>query len=51
LRIATKRRMFRKLIANNFKEKSLNSYLGMLSHGNEYKLRKRITHLRHGVDV
>lgn len=42
LRGATRKRMFRK-IKNNPKEESLNSYLGLLSHGNAKKLRLMIT--------
>ena len=42
LRTATKKRMFRKLKENNYKKESLNSYLGMLSHGNGYKLELKI---------
>lgn len=42
LRTATKRRMFKKLIVNP-KEEVLYSYLGMLSHGNGWKLRQKIT--------
>ena len=43
LRSATKKRMFRKLKINNYKKQSLNSYLGMLSHGNAKKLKELIT--------
>lgn len=39
LRTATKKRMFRNLKGNEYKEESIQSYLGMLSHGNSYKLR------------
>jgi len=42
LRRSTKKRMFRKLKENNYKEESLNSYLGMLSHGNAKKLKELI---------
>ena len=38
LRTSTKRRMFRNLRDNNYKKESVNSYLGMLSHGEGYKL-------------
>ena len=38
LRTATKRRMFRNLKLNDYKEESVNSYLGMLLHGDGYKL-------------
>ena len=41
LRTATKRRMF-KNISENTKEETIESYLGMLSHGNTYKLRNFI---------
>ena len=41
LRSSTKRRMFRKLKENSNPE-SLNSYLGLLSHGNAKKLRLRV---------
>ena len=41
LRTATKRRMFRNLKQNNSKE-ILVSYLGLLKHGNTYKLVKKI---------
>ncbi len=42
LRSATKRRMFRN-IKQNAKKQTIQSYLGMLSHGNGYKLQKLIT--------
>ena len=42
LRNSTKKRMFRNLKQNDFKKESVNSYLGMLSHGNGYKLKERI---------
>ncbi len=41
LRTSTKRRMF-KNIKKNTKKETTKSYLGMLSHGNGYKLQKRI---------
>ena len=41
LRTATKRRMFRRLKQKHTKE-TLASYLGMLKHGNGYKIVKRI---------
>ena len=41
LRTATKKRMFRNL-NKNMKETSIESYKGMLSHGNAYKLKKQI---------
>jgi hypothetical protein len=41
LRTATKRRMFRN-INENLKPNTIQSYLGMLSHGNTYKLRQKL---------
>lgn len=43
LRTSTKRRMFRKLNKNQA-EQSLDSYLGLLNHGNTYKLTNNILH-------
>ena len=42
LRTATKRRMFRRLEANRGKPETVQSYLGLISHGNCQKLKKRI---------
>ena len=42
LRTTTKKRMFRNLILNQWKEKSANSYLGLMSHGNCRKLSFRV---------
>lgn len=42
LRQATKRRMFRKLKESSYKEESLCSYLGMISHGNAFKIKKEL---------
>ncbi|HUC88496.1 MAG TPA: reverse transcriptase/maturase family protein [Candidatus Paceibacterota bacterium] len=42
LRTATKKRMFRNLKKNNYKEESIQSYLGMLRHGDAKKLEKEI---------
>lgn len=42
LRTATKRRMFKKLKENNYKENSVNSYLGLLEHGNTFKIKNKI---------
>jgi len=44
LRTSTKRRMLKNL-KHNPKEESLQSYLGMLGHGNGYKLKKRLISL------
>lgn len=41
LRRATKRRMFKRILANP-KEETLNSYYGLLKHGNAKKLEKEI---------
>ena len=42
LRTATKKRMFRNIKANNRKKETIQSYLGMLSHGNTHIIRKAI---------
>jgi hypothetical protein len=42
LRTATKRRMFRNMRGSLDNEASLTSYLGMLSHGNSWHLRKQV---------
>jgi len=42
LRQVTKIRMFRKLKENNYKEESRNSYLGMISHGNTFKIKEQV---------
>jgi hypothetical protein len=42
LRNATKRRMFRNL-KDNPRPESLNSYLGLLGHGNAFKISKNIS--------
>ena len=44
LRTATKRRMLKRIIENP-KPESVNLYLGLISHGNSYKLRERIANL------
>jgi len=41
LRTSTKRRMFGRISANR-KEETLNSYLGLLGHGNTHLLKKEI---------
>lgn len=43
LRTASKRRMLKRLKKTPVKEETLNSYLGMLSHGNAHKLTKLIS--------
>lgn len=42
LRTATKKRMFKKLKTNDYKQDSLQSYLGMLSHGNTYIIKNKL---------
>lgn len=42
LRTATRKRMFRKLKENNYKEESVNSYLGFLRYGNCYKISTKL---------
>ncbi|MDQ1281929.1 MAG: RNA-directed polymerase [Patescibacteria group bacterium] len=42
LRTATKKRMFRKLKENNFKNESVQSYLGLLRYGNTFKIKNKI---------
>ena len=42
LRTATKRRMFRRIEETRGKKETVRSYLGLLSHGNGYKLRLKI---------
>jgi hypothetical protein len=45
LRTATKKRMFRNLKANQYKIESAESYRGMLSHGNAYKLSNKVVNM------
>jgi RNA-directed DNA polymerase len=42
IRTTTKRRMFKKLKQNNYKQESLQSYLGLLNHGNTHNLKTLI---------
>jgi retron-type reverse transcriptase len=42
LRTATKRRMMRNLKKNNYKKESVQSYVGMLEHGNGWKVEEKI---------
>ncbi|MCX6786407.1 MAG: reverse transcriptase/maturase family protein [Candidatus Kaiserbacteria bacterium] len=42
LRTATKRRMFRRIKEVSDKKETIQSYLGLLSHGNTYKLRQKL---------
>ena len=43
LRTATKKRMFRRIQEEDTKKERVNSYLGMLSHGNAYHMSRRVT--------
>ncbi len=45
LRTATKKKMFRNLLLNNRKDSTTQSYLGLLRHGNSYKLERGIIYL------
>lgn len=45
LRTTSKRRMFRRLKETEYREDTTGSYLGLLSHGNSQKLRKRVENL------
>lgn len=45
LRTSTKRRIFRRLTETNFKEETKQSYLGLLRHGDTFKIRKSIDFL------
>jgi RNA-directed DNA polymerase len=42
LRTATKRRMFSGIAAREGKEETVQSYLGLLSHGNTWKLKQEV---------
>ncbi len=42
LRTTTKKRMFRNIKAKDGKEETVQSYLGLISHGNSWKLRQKI---------
>ncbi|MFC1623606.1 reverse transcriptase domain-containing protein [Patescibacteria group bacterium] len=45
LRNITKRRMFKRIIEIKGKEETTESYLGLLSHGNTYKLQRKVIEL------
>lgn len=51
LRTATKRRMWRNLERNEYEEQSIQSYLGMLKHGNCFKLQNKLTQLSYSKDM
>ena len=42
LRTATKKRMFRKLFENGFKEESVQSYVGMMKWGSCFKINQKL---------
>ena len=42
LRSSTRKRMFRNLKNNNYKKESVDSYIGLLKHGNTYRLQGKI---------
>lgn len=42
LRTTTKKRMFKNIKAKNGKEETVQSYLGLISHGNSWKLQQKI---------
>lgn len=45
LRMTTKRRMIRRILSKNVKPETIQSYLGLLKHGNSTKLREKIENL------
>ena len=45
LRTATKHRMFRRIRETNNDEETVNSYLGLLSHGNAHKLAAQVSYI------
>jgi len=49
LRTATKKRMFRNIIKKAGKRETIQSYLGLLKHGNTEKIRKKV--VKHNVDT
>lgn len=49
LRTSSKRRMFRRIEEMSGKETSVQSYLGLLSHGNTYKLSKKVSSMANCV--
>ena len=42
LRTVAKRKMFRNILAQNYKKEVVQSYLGLISHGNTYKIKQNI---------
>jgi hypothetical protein len=51
LRKATKRRMFRTIKEKDFKEETVQSYLGLLTHGNGHKLSEQVERLRESAKL
>ena len=45
LRTATKRKMFRNIVKSEGKTETIQSYLGLISHGNTIKLKQKILDL------
>ena len=45
LRTTTKRKMFRNILAQGFKEEVVQSYLGLISHGNTRKIKDKVLSL------
>jgi hypothetical protein len=45
LRTTTKKRMFKKLAKNGYKNESLNSYMGMLRHGNTFEIQNQVARI------
>ena len=45
LRTSTKRRMFRRIGETDSKEETVDSYLGLLSHGNARTLAAQVSHI------
>lgn len=50
LRTATKKRMFKK-ITERPKPEAVNSYLGLLNHGNGYKLQRKVVDIADSVEI
>lgn len=46
LRTSTKKKMFRNIIVKDYKKEVVQSYLGLISHGNSYRLREKIEEMQ-----
>ena len=46
LRTTTKKRMFRNIKAKDSKEETVQSYLGLISHGNSWKLQQKVIEIK-----